>query len=80
MTDHLAPRCVDAEAAAAFQLHVLAPRGIRETMCIEGPDGPVVGLHEPRIWPGYQPGYRGVFFRDLDGNDVDAVHHSAPPS
>lgn len=61
MTDHLAPRCVDAEAAAAFQLHVLAPRGFRETLRIDGPDGP-------------------VFFRDLDGNDVEAVHHSAPPS
>jgi catechol 2,3-dioxygenase-like lactoylglutathione lyase family enzyme len=35
-------------------------------------------LHEPRIWPEYHPGYYGVFFRDPDGNNVEAVHHSAP--
>ena len=32
-------------------------------------------LHEPRIWPEYHPGYYGVFLRDLDGNNVEAVHH-----
>jgi catechol 2,3-dioxygenase-like lactoylglutathione lyase family enzyme len=37
-------------------------------------------LHEPRIWPEYHPGYYGVFFRDLDGNNVEAVHHSPPSS
>lgn len=35
-------------------------------------------LHEPRIWPEYHPGYYGVFFRDPDGNNVEAVHHTAP--
>jgi catechol 2,3-dioxygenase-like lactoylglutathione lyase family enzyme len=35
-------------------------------------------LHEPRIWPEYHPGYYGVFFRDLDGNNVEAVHHTFP--
>jgi catechol 2,3-dioxygenase-like lactoylglutathione lyase family enzyme len=33
-------------------------------------------LHEPRIWPEYHPGYYGVFFRDPDGNNVEAVHHT----
>ncbi len=33
-------------------------------------------LHEPRIWPEYHAGYYGVFLRDLDGNNVEAVHHS----
>jgi catechol 2,3-dioxygenase-like lactoylglutathione lyase family enzyme len=33
-------------------------------------------LHEPRVWPEYHPGYYGVFFRDPDGNNVEAVHHS----
>ena len=33
-------------------------------------------LHEPRMWPEYHPGYYGVFLRDLDGNNVEAVHHS----
>jgi catechol 2,3-dioxygenase-like lactoylglutathione lyase family enzyme len=35
-------------------------------------------LHAPRIWPEYHPGYYGVFLRDLDGNNVEAVHHQAP--
>jgi hypothetical protein len=37
-------------------------------------------LHPPRLWPEYHPGYYGVFLRDLDGNNVEAVHHdfSAP--
>ncbi|MDT0274615.1 VOC family protein [Blastococcus goldschmidtiae] len=35
-------------------------------------------LHEPREWPEYHPGYYGVFFRDLDGNNVEAVHHGFP--
>ena len=33
-------------------------------------------LHEPRVWPEYHPGYYGVFFRDPDGNNVEAVHHT----
>ena len=37
-------------------------------------------LHEPRIWPEYHPGYYGVFFRDPDGNNVEAVHHTPPSS
>ncbi|WP_040338755.1 VOC family protein [Candidatus Blastococcus massiliensis] len=35
-------------------------------------------LHEPRVWPEYHPGYYGAFFRDPDGNNVEAVHHSPP--
>jgi catechol 2,3-dioxygenase-like lactoylglutathione lyase family enzyme len=35
-------------------------------------------LHEPRIWPEYHPGYYAVFFRDPDGNNVEAVHHTFP--
>jgi catechol 2,3-dioxygenase-like lactoylglutathione lyase family enzyme len=35
-------------------------------------------LHEPRVWPEYHPGYYGVFFRDPDGNNVEAVHHGSP--
>jgi catechol 2,3-dioxygenase-like lactoylglutathione lyase family enzyme len=37
-------------------------------------------LHEPRVWPEYHPGYYGVFFRDPDGNNVEAVHHTPPPA
>jgi catechol 2,3-dioxygenase-like lactoylglutathione lyase family enzyme len=32
-------------------------------------------LHAPREWPEYQAGYYGVFLRDLDGHNVEAVHH-----
>ncbi|MGY2064216.1 VOC family protein [Blastococcus sp. SYSU DS0619] len=37
-------------------------------------------LHEPRVWPEYHPGYYGVFLRDPDGNNVEAVHHGFPPA
>jgi catechol 2,3-dioxygenase-like lactoylglutathione lyase family enzyme len=37
-------------------------------------------LHETRIWPEYHPGYYGVFFRDPDGNNVEAVHHTPSSS
>jgi len=32
-------------------------------------------LHPPRLWPEYHPNYYGVFLRDPDGNNVEAVHH-----
>ncbi len=32
-------------------------------------------LHAPRVWPEYHPGYYGVFMRDPDGNNVEAVYH-----
>ena len=34
-------------------------------------------LHEPRAWPEYHEGYYGAFVRDPDGNNVEAVCHSA---
>jgi catechol 2,3-dioxygenase-like lactoylglutathione lyase family enzyme len=34
-------------------------------------------LHAPRQWPQYHPGYYGAFVRDPDGNNVEAVCHSA---
>ena len=38
----------------------------------------LASLHEPRLWPEYQPGYFGAFVRDPDGNNVEAVHHTFP--
>lgn len=32
-------------------------------------------LHAPREWPEYHAGYYGVFLRDLDGHNVEAVYH-----
>lgn len=34
-------------------------------------------LNAPRIFPEYHPGYYAVFVRDLDGHNVEAVHHIA---
>ena len=34
-------------------------------------------LHEPRMWPEYHPNYFGAFVRDPDGNNVEAVCHTA---
>jgi catechol 2,3-dioxygenase-like lactoylglutathione lyase family enzyme len=34
-------------------------------------------LHEPRQWPEYHEGYFAGFVRDLDGNNVEAVCHTA---
>jgi catechol 2,3-dioxygenase-like lactoylglutathione lyase family enzyme len=33
-------------------------------------------LHEPRVWSEYHENYYGVFVRDPDGNNVEAVCHS----
>jgi catechol 2,3-dioxygenase-like lactoylglutathione lyase family enzyme len=35
-------------------------------------------LHAPRVWPEYHSGYYGVFLRDPDGNNVEAVHQQPP--
>lgn len=32
--------------------------------------------HPPRLWPEYHDRYYGVFVRDLDGNNVEAVCHT----
>jgi catechol 2,3-dioxygenase-like lactoylglutathione lyase family enzyme len=34
-------------------------------------------LHEPRMWPEYHSAYYGTFVRDPDGNNVEAVCHTA---
>lgn len=34
-------------------------------------------LHEPRLWPEYHERYYGAFVRDPDGNNVEAVCHTA---
>ena len=33
-------------------------------------------LHEPRLWPEYHASYYGVFVRDPDGNNIEAVCHA----
>jgi catechol 2,3-dioxygenase-like lactoylglutathione lyase family enzyme len=58
---HLALRAPDRDAIDA--VHVAAVAAGAEV------------LHAPREWPEYHPGYYGVFLRDLDGHNVEAVHH-----
>ncbi|WP_326691281.1 MULTISPECIES: VOC family protein [unclassified Streptomyces] len=35
------------------------------------------GLHAPRLWPEYHEAYYGAFVRDPDGNNIEAVCHTA---
>ena len=58
---HLAFRATDRHAVdAVYQAAVAAGTEV---------------LHAPREWPEYHPGYYGVFLRDPDGHNVEAVHH-----
>jgi catechol 2,3-dioxygenase-like lactoylglutathione lyase family enzyme len=34
-------------------------------------------LYAPQIWPDYHPDYYAAFVRDPDGNNVEAVSHTA---
>jgi catechol 2,3-dioxygenase-like lactoylglutathione lyase family enzyme len=61
---HVAFRAADAEHVRAFH----------EAAVALGAES----LHEPRFWPEYHPGYYGAFVRDPDGNNVEAVCHTAP--
>ena len=61
---HVAFRAADAEHVRAFH----------EAALSLGAES----LHEPRLWPEYHPGYYGAFVRDPDGNNVEAVCHTAP--
>ncbi len=60
---HLAFRAPDRAAVNAFHEAALA-QGLES-------------LHAPRVWPEYHPGYFGAFVRDPDGNNVEAVCHTA---
>ncbi len=57
--------CFRADSRAQVDAFVEAAR-------VEG----VEVLHEPRVWPEYHAGYYGGFVRDLDGNNVEAVHQT----
>ncbi len=34
-------------------------------------------LYEPRLWPQYHADYYGAFVRDPEGNNIEAVSHTA---
>jgi catechol 2,3-dioxygenase-like lactoylglutathione lyase family enzyme len=60
---HVAFRAADRDAVDA--VHVAAVAAGAEV------------LHAPREWPEYHPGYYGVYLRDLDGHNVEAVYHGS---
>jgi catechol 2,3-dioxygenase-like lactoylglutathione lyase family enzyme len=60
------------------ELHVAFTAADRESVEAVHDAALAVGaevLHAPREWPEYHPGYYGVFLRDLDGHNVEAVYH-----
>ncbi len=70
-----------AEGDETRELHIafVAPDGaavdaVHEAAVTAG----VSVLHAPREWPEYHPGYYGVFLRDPDGHNVEAVFHGGP--
>jgi catechol 2,3-dioxygenase-like lactoylglutathione lyase family enzyme len=67
------------DGARPVHLAILAPsREAVDAVHDAARDAGTEILHEPREWPEYHPGYYGVFFRDPDGNNVEAVHHGPP--
>src|SRR4051794_23516209 len=55
-------------------------RPVVDTFFAAAVDAGAEVLHEPRMWPEYHPRYYGAFVRDPDGNNVEAVCHTAAPA
>jgi catechol 2,3-dioxygenase-like lactoylglutathione lyase family enzyme len=67
-----------ATRSEARELHVAFRAADRQTVDAVHDAAVTAGagvLHAPREWPEYHPGYYGVFLRDLDGHNVEAVYH-----
>jgi catechol 2,3-dioxygenase-like lactoylglutathione lyase family enzyme len=67
-----------ATGAEARELHLAftAPdRAAVDAVYAAGMAAGLEVLHAPRVFPEYHPGYYGVFFRDPDGHNIEAVHH-----
>jgi catechol 2,3-dioxygenase-like lactoylglutathione lyase family enzyme len=67
-----------ATGSEARELHLAfraADRGAVDAVHDAAVTAGVEVLHAPREWPEYHPGYYGVFLRDLDGHNVEAVYH-----
>ena len=71
-----------AGGAATREVHVAfsaADRAAVDAVHAAALDVGLEVLHAPREWPEYHPGYYGVFVRDLDGNNVEAVCRAPAP-
>lgn len=69
---------VPADGAETRELHVAFRAADRQAVDAVHAAALAAGtevLHAPREWPEYHPGYYAVFLRDLDGHNVEAVHH-----
>ncbi len=67
-----------AQGRETRELHVAFSAGGREAVDRVHEAAVAAGaevLHAPREWPEYHPGYYAVSLRDLDGHNVEAVHH-----
>jgi catechol 2,3-dioxygenase-like lactoylglutathione lyase family enzyme len=67
--------------SSSSELHVAfnaldraAVDAVHEAAVIRG----VEVLHPPQVWPEYHEAYYGVFLRDPDGHNVEAVCHRPP--
>ena len=66
------------DGAETRELHVAFPAADRAAVDAVHEAAVAAGvevLHPPREWPEYHPGYYAVFLRDLDGHNVETVHH-----
>lgn len=64
-----------AAGAEARELHVAFRAPGRDAVHEAAVAAGAEVLHAPREWPEYHPGYYGVFLRDPDGHNVEAVYH-----
>jgi catechol 2,3-dioxygenase-like lactoylglutathione lyase family enzyme len=70
-----------ADGPATREVHlafVAADRAAVDAVYTAALDAGLEILHAPKEWPQYHPGYYGVFVRDLDANNVEAVFHGGP--
>src|SRR6476469_7685766 len=88
MIDHFGINCADLEAAKTFydmgrnrEMHLAFTADSVEQVEAFHAAATELGaetLHAPRLWPEYHAHYYGAFVRDPDGNNVEAVCHTAP--
>jgi catechol 2,3-dioxygenase-like lactoylglutathione lyase family enzyme len=94
MIDHFGIDCADLAASETFYDRVLGTLGLTRQMhlAFTAPDTDHVRafhaaatelgaetLPAPRLWPEYHEHFCGAFVRDPDGDNVEAVCHTAGP-